>query len=80
MVLETDSAVIVDRLKNNEQDRSVAWSVVWWWLRLAGVRLINVAHELAHFTTRTGCSQVFFFLLLFMSLLYPRLVMALFDC
>jgi len=70
MVIETDCAAVVERLKSKEQDRSVTWSLIHE-ARLATEDLCsldvvkirsqnNVAHELAHFAIRSGRSQVFF--------------------
>lgn len=72
MVLETDCAVLADKLKKTGmQDRSVAWVLVRdAWAdkeELCSLEVIkisryknNVAHELAHYAIRTGLSQVFF--------------------
>ena len=71
MVLETDCAVIAEKLKSKEKDRSVAWSILHEALQamedLHSLEVVkisrsqnNVAHELAHFALRSGSSQVFF--------------------
>ena len=70
MVIETDCASVVERLKSKEQDRSVTWSLIHE-VRLAMEDLCsldvvkisrsqnNVAHELAHFAIRSGHSKFF---------------------
>jgi hypothetical protein len=71
MVMETDCAVLADKLKTGVQERSVAWALVRdAWVdkeELCSLDVIkisryknNVAHELAHYAIRTGLSQVFF--------------------
>ena len=71
-MVETHSAVVADKQKSREEDRSLAWSI----LQEARLHMVdlcsldvvkisrcqnNVAHELAHFGS--GRSQVFFWVL-----------------
>jgi len=71
MMLETDYAVVAVKLKSNGQDRWIGWSLirearmamdVLCGLEIAKISRSqnNVAHELAHFAIRSGCSEVFF--------------------
>lgn len=71
MVVETDCAVIAEKLKSKEKDRSVAWSIMHE-AQLAvedlhSLEVVkvsrsqnNVAPEVAHYALRSGSSQVFF--------------------
>ena len=88
MVLKTDCDVVAAKLNNTDQDRSVGWSLVHEsqiaMEELSGLDIVkigrchnNVAHELAHFTIRSGHSEVFF--LLFLSLFCLLSVMILLN-
>jgi hypothetical protein len=70
-VLETDCAVVTEKLNNNTKDRSLDRSLIREaqldmeeLCRLEIVKISrcqnNVAHELAHFAIRSARSEVFF--------------------
>jgi ribonuclease HI len=71
MILETDCAVVVGKLRNPVQDRSLIWSTIQeatvGMEDLCRVEVLkisraqnNTAHQLAHYAIRSSSSQVFF--------------------